>query len=53
MNTNDLLKWGLRLFFWIVTTLSIRQGSMVATIICVTGFLIIEKYLEDITDEWN
>lgn len=50
MFTIDILTWGLRLFFWIVTTLAIRQGSLFAICLCVTIFLIIEYFLEDLED---
>lgn len=48
MFTIDLLKWGLRLFFWIATTMAIRQGSLFALGLCVTIFLIIEYFIEDL-----
>lgn len=48
MITIDILKWGLRLFFWISTTMAMRQGSLFAIGLCVTIFLIIEYYLEDL-----
>jgi len=51
MNTADFLTLGLRIFFWIATTLAIGQGSVFAIILCLTGFLIIEKFLEDIQTE--
>ena len=48
MFTIDILKWGLRLFFWIAITLSIRQGSLFAIGLCATIFLIIEYFIEDL-----
>jgi hypothetical protein len=53
MNTSDYLTIGLRLFFWIATTMAIGQGSLIAIVLCLAGFLIIEKCLEDIADNWN
>lgn len=48
MYTLDFLKWGLRLFFWIAITASIRQGSLFAIGLCATIFLLIEYFLEDL-----
>ena len=48
MIINDYLTIGLRMFFWITTTMAIGQGSLLAIIMCVAGFLVIEKCLEDI-----
>jgi len=53
MNTADFLTLSLRIFFWIVTTMAIGQGSLFAIILCLTGFLIIEKFLEDIQNDWS
>jgi len=51
MNTVDFLTLGLRIFFWIATTLAIGQGSLFAIILCLIGFLVIEKFIEDIQHE--
>jgi hypothetical protein len=48
MITTDYLTWGLRLFFWIATTMALRQGSLFALVLCVTIFLIIEYFLEEL-----
>lgn len=52
LNTNmykiDLLKWGLRLFFWITLTLAMRQGSLFAIGLCLTVFLVMEYLVEDL-----
>lgn len=50
MTINDYLTIGLRMFFWIATTMAIGQGSLLAILLCVAGFLVIEKCLEDIND---
>jgi hypothetical protein len=48
MDTASNLKWGLRLFFWIAMTASIRQGSLFAIALCAIVFLLIEYFLEDL-----
>lgn len=53
MTFNDYLTIGLRLFFWIATTMALAQGSLFAIVLCLTGFLVIEKCLEDISNEWD
>jgi hypothetical protein len=44
----DLLKWGLRLFFWVAVTVTIRQGNLFAMGMCLTVFLIMEHFIEDL-----
>lgn len=51
MIINDYLTIGLRMFFWIATTMAIGQGSLIAILLCVAGFLVIEKCLEDINND--
>lgn len=53
MTINDYLTFGLRIFFWIATTMAIGQGSLFAIALCLAGFLIIEKFLEDINNDWS
>jgi len=48
MYTIDLVKWGLRLFFWAAMTMAIRQGSLFAMAMCATIFLIMEYFIEDL-----
>lgn len=48
MDTVNNLKWGLRLFFWIVTTAAISQGSLFAIALCVTIFLVMEYFVEEL-----
>jgi hypothetical protein len=50
MDTLEYLKWGLRLFFWIAMTASIRQGSLFAIALCAIIFLLIEYFLEDLEE---
>jgi len=48
MYTIDLLKWGLRLFFWLAMMAAIRQGSLFAIGLCATIFLVMEYFVEDL-----
>lgn len=48
MDTNEYLKWGLRLFFWITMTMALRQGSLFAIVLCATIFLVMEYFIEDL-----
>ena len=50
MYTIDYLKWGLRLFFWLVMTASIRQGSLFAVALCATMFLVMEYFVEELEE---
>ena len=49
MNTTDFLTIGLRLFFWLALVMAFRQASWLAIVLCLGGFLVIEKYLDDLT----
>ena len=51
MTINDYLTIGLRLFFWISMTMALAQGSLFAIVLCLAGFLVIEKCLEDINND--
>lgn len=53
MDTVSNLKWGLRIFFWIAITAGIRQGSLFAIGLCVTIFLLIEYFLEELEDPYK
>lgn len=53
MYTVEYLKWGLRLFFWIATTMALRQGSLFAITLCVTIFLVMEYFVEDLENTSN
>jgi hypothetical protein len=53
MHTIDYLKWGLRLFFCTTTTMAIGQGSLFAMVLCVTIFLIMEYFVEDLENTAN
>lgn len=46
-----ILKWGLRLFFWIAMTMALRQGSLFGVALCGLGFLTIECFIEDLEEE--
>lgn len=48
MYTIDLLKWGLRLFFWITMTMAFKQGSLFAIALCATIFLVMEYFVEEL-----
>ncbi len=48
MNTTEILQIGLRIFFLLAMTLSLRQGSLFAIVMCSIGFLIIECFLEEL-----
>lgn len=48
MDTHSNLKWGLRLFFWIMMTYAIRQGSLFGISLCAIIFLLIEYFIEDL-----
>ncbi len=50
MDINDYLKWGLRFFFWVTMTMSLRQGSLFAVILCAIIFLVMEYFVEDLED---
>ncbi len=49
MDTVSNLTWGLRLFFWLAMTAAIRQGSLLAIVLCAIIFLLIEYFLEDLS----
>jgi|LakMenEpi03Aug12_release.lakeMendotaPanAssembly.Ray.scaffolds.fasta_scaffold1253970_1 hypothetical protein len=48
MNTTEILQTGLRIFFLSAMTLSIKQGSLFAIVMCSIGFLTIEYFLEEL-----
>ena len=48
MDTLNNLTWGLRIFFWLAMTMSIRQGSLFAIGMCAIIFLLIEYFLEEL-----
>jgi hypothetical protein len=53
MDTINLLKWCLRVFFWFAVLMGIRRGDLFAIGLSATIFLVIEYYLEDLEATQN